>query len=155
MWPRASSRGAASATSISTTCACAATSSRAWVAEACAHYGRDAGRVVALGYSNGANIAVELLFRHGGLAARRRAAAPDAARTGRDEPLSLAGTDVLIAPGDADPYSSPQQIEELAELLAAGGAEVQVVAPAGRPRADAGRPGRARAPGSDRTRSAA
>jgi phospholipase/carboxylesterase len=43
-----------------------------------------------------------------------------------DEPLSLVDTDVLIAAGDADPYSSPQQIEELAELLAAGGAEVQV-----------------------------
>jgi phospholipase/carboxylesterase len=43
-----------------------------------------------------------------------------------DAPLSLSGTDVLIAAGDADPYSSPQQIEELAELLVAGGAEVQV-----------------------------
>ena len=42
------------------------------------------------------------------------------------EPLSLAGTDVLIASGDADPYSAPEQIEELAEVLAAGGAEVQV-----------------------------
>ena len=34
---------------------------------ACAHYERDPGRVIALGYSNGANIAVELLFRHGGV----------------------------------------------------------------------------------------
>jgi phospholipase/carboxylesterase len=96
-----------------------------WVAEACAHYGRDAGRVIALGYSNGANISVELLFRHGGVlraAALLRPMLPYRP----DEPLSLAGTDVLIASGDADPYSSPQQIEELAELLAAGGAEVQV-----------------------------
>jgi phospholipase/carboxylesterase len=97
----------------------------AWVAEACAHYGRDPGRVIALGYSNGANIAVELLFRHGGTlrgAALLRPMLPYRP----DEPLSLAGTPVLIASGDADPYSSPQQIEELAELLAAGGAEVQV-----------------------------
>ena len=97
----------------------------AWVAEACAHYGRDPGRVIALGYSNGANIAVELLFRHGGTlrgAALLRPMLPYRP----DEPLSLAGTEVLIASGDADPYSSPQQIEELAELLAAGGAEVQV-----------------------------
>jgi len=96
-----------------------------WVADACAHYGRDAGRVIALGYSNGANIAVELLFRHGGTlrgAALLRPMLPYRP----DEPLSLVGTDVLIAAGDADPYSSPEQIEELAELLAAGGAEVQV-----------------------------
>jgi phospholipase/carboxylesterase len=96
-----------------------------WVAEACAHYGLDAGRVIALGYSNGANIAVELLFRHGGTlrgAALLRPMLPYRPQ----EPPALTGTDVLIAAGDADPYSSPQQIEELAELLAAGGAEVQV-----------------------------
>jgi phospholipase/carboxylesterase len=96
-----------------------------WVTDACAHYGLDASRVVALGYSNGANIAVELLFRHGGLlrgAALLRPMLPYRPK----EPVSLAGTDVLIAAGDADPYSSPEQIEELAELLAAGGAEVQV-----------------------------
>jgi hypothetical protein len=75
--------------------------------------------------SNGANIAVELHFRHGGTlrgAALLRPMLPYRP----DEPLSLVGTGVLIAAGDADPYSSPQQIEELAELLAAGGAEVQV-----------------------------
>jgi phospholipase/carboxylesterase len=96
-----------------------------WITDACAQYGRDARRVIALGYSNGANIGVELLFRHGGTlraAALLRPMLPY--RPG--EPLSLSGTDVLIAAGDADPYSSPQQIEELAEVLTAGGAEVQV-----------------------------
>jgi predicted esterase len=96
-----------------------------WVADACVRYGRDPGRVIAVGYSNGANIAVELLFRHGGVlrgAALLRPMLPY--RPG--VPLSLAGTDVLIASGDADPYSAPEQIEELAEVLAAGGAEVQV-----------------------------
>jgi phospholipase/carboxylesterase len=97
----------------------------AWVTAACAHYGRDAGRVIALGYSNGANIAVELLFRHGGLlrgAALLRCMLPYRP----EEPLSLEGTDVLIVAGDADSYSSPEQVAELAELLRAGGAEVQV-----------------------------
>jgi phospholipase/carboxylesterase len=97
-----------------------------WIGDACEHYARDAGRVIALGYSNGANIAVELLFRHGGVlrgAALLRAMLPYRP----DEPLSLTGTDVLIAAGDADPYSSPQQVAELAELLTAGGAEVEVV----------------------------
>ena len=96
-----------------------------WLLAACERYGRDPERVIALGYSNGANIAVELLFRHGGVvrgAALLRPMLPYRP----DEPLSLAGSDVLIAAGDADPYSSPEQIEELAELLAAGGAEVQV-----------------------------
>lgn len=96
-----------------------------WIADACARYDRDAGRVIALGYSNGANIAVELLFRHGGVlrgAALLRPMLPYRP----DQPPSLTGTDVLIASGDADPYSSPGQIEELAEVLAAGGAEVQV-----------------------------
>ena len=44
-----------------------------------------------------------------------------------DEPLALSGTDVLIAAGDADPYSPAEQVEELAEVLAAGGAEVELV----------------------------
>ena len=38
-----------------------------WIGDASAHYGRDPARVIALGYSNGANIAVELLFRHPGV----------------------------------------------------------------------------------------
>jgi phospholipase/carboxylesterase len=97
----------------------------AWVTAACEHYGLDAGRVIALGYSNGANIAVELLFRHGSLlrgAALLRCMLPYRP----EEPLSLEATDVLIVAGDADSYSSPEQVAELAELLKAGGAEVQV-----------------------------
>jgi phospholipase/carboxylesterase len=97
-----------------------------WVREACAHYERDPARVIALGYSNGANIAVELLFRHPGLlsgAALLRAMLPYRP----DWPIDLAGTDVLIAAGDSDPYSPPEQVAMLAEVLAAGGAEVELV----------------------------
>jgi phospholipase/carboxylesterase len=97
-----------------------------WVREACAHYARDPAHVIALGYSNGANVAVELLFRHPGLlrgAALLRPMLPY--RPG--EPLALSGTDVLIAAGDSDPYSPPGQVTELAELLAAGGAEVELI----------------------------
>jgi predicted esterase len=98
----------------------------AWVGEASAHYGLDPARVTALGYSNGANIAVELLFRHPGVL--RGAALLRPMLVYRPvEPITLPGTDVLIAAGDSDPYSSPQQVQELAEVLAAGGAEVELV----------------------------
>jgi phospholipase/carboxylesterase len=98
----------------------------AWIGEACAHYGRDASRVSALGYSNGANIAVELLFRHPRVL-RGAALLRPMLIYRPDEPLALTGTDVLIAAGDGDPYSPPEQVTELAELLAAGGAEVELV----------------------------
>jgi phospholipase/carboxylesterase len=97
----------------------------AWVGAACLAYERDPARVIALGYSNGANIAVELLFRHPGVlrgAALLRAMLPYRPQG----PLELSGTDVLIAAGDSDPYSSVEQVVELAELLRAGGAEVEV-----------------------------
>ena len=113
-----------------------------WIGDASAQYGRDPGRVIALGYSNGANIAVELLFRHGGVlrgAALLRPMLPYRP----DAPLSLSGTDVLIASGDAD--------RQLAAAdRGAGGASGRGrrrgagVAPARRPRAHAGRSGRAR-----------
>lgn len=97
-----------------------------WVRDACATYGRDPARVLGVGYSNGANVAVELLFRHPGLL--RGAALLRPMLVYRpDEPLTLAGTDVLIAAGDSDPYSPPAQVIELAEVLAAGGAEVELV----------------------------
>ena len=97
----------------------------AWVGEACLAYERDPARVLALGYSNGANIAVELLFRHPGVlrgAALLRAMLPYRPQG----PLELTGTDVLIAAGDSDPYSPAEQVAELAELLRAGGADVEV-----------------------------
>jgi phospholipase/carboxylesterase len=96
-----------------------------WVGEACLEYERDAARVIALGYSNGANIAVELLFRHPGVlrgAALLRPMLPYRP-TGT---LELTGTDILIATGDADPYSPAAQVTELATLFTAGGAAVQV-----------------------------
>ena len=97
-----------------------------WVREACTHYGRDPAHVIALGYSNGANIAVELLFRHPGVL-RGAALLRPMLIYRPEEPLALSGAAVLILAGDADPYSSPQQVVELAEILAAGGAEVELV----------------------------
>ena len=92
-----------------------------WVGEACEQYGRDPAHVIALGYSNGANIAEELLFRHPGVL--RGAALLRPMLIYRPEaPLALSGTEVLILAGDADPYSPAAQVVELADLLTTGGA---------------------------------
>jgi phospholipase/carboxylesterase len=80
---------------------------------------------VALGFSNGANIAAALLQLHPGAlggAVLLRAmvpltGAPPTART-------LAGMPVLIVSGDADPIMPPGDPEKLAAALAAAGADV-------------------------------
>ncbi|MGH2895134.1 MAG: alpha/beta hydrolase [Solirubrobacteraceae bacterium] len=97
----------------------------AFVSAAARAYGRDADKIAALGFSNGANIAVSLLLRHPsllGAAALLRPMLPY-------EPegsLQLDGTQVLIAAGEGDPYSSSEQTRRLAEVLDAAGAAVSV-----------------------------
>lgn len=94
-----------------------------FVTSAAAEYGRDPARIVAVGLSNGANIAVSLLFRHPGLlrgAVLLRAMLPYEP----DDGLRLPGTDVLVAAGEGDPYSSPGQVQRLGELLSGAGATV-------------------------------
>jgi phospholipase/carboxylesterase len=99
----------------------------AFVAAATAHYDRDPGKVVAIGLSNGANIAASLLLRE------TRPAHPVLRGAGLLRPmlpyepertLQLAGTDVLIEAGESDPHSPAEQVTRLTELLRAGGATV-------------------------------
>jgi predicted esterase len=97
----------------------------AFVTAATAAYELDPQRIVALGLSNGANVAVAVLFRHGGLlrgAALLRAMLPYEP----GELPQLAGTDVLIAAGASDPFSSVEQVERLKQLLVDGGATVEL-----------------------------
>ncbi len=86
-------------------------------------YGLDSRRILALGFSNGANIAVSLLLRWPGLlcgAALLRPVLPF-----EPDPIpALAGTDVLITSGAEDPYSSQAQVEQLVSTLNAAGARV-------------------------------
>ncbi len=94
-----------------------------FVADAAVAYGRDPDRIVAIGLSNGANIAASLLLRR-----------PDTLRAaGLLRPMlpyepeqipQLTGTDVLIEAGERDPYSPSEQVTRLTEILRAGGAEV-------------------------------
>ena len=93
-----------------------------FVAEARQAYGVAA--PVALGYSNGANIAAALMLLHPDVligAILLRAMAPLA-----DPPKpDLSGIPVLILSGSNDPIVPPASAERLAEALAAAGARVE------------------------------
>ena len=86
-------------------------------------YGLDPGKLIALGLSNGANIAASLLFRHPGLlnaAALLRPMLPYEPDAG----LDLSGTGVLIAAGGRDHYVPSSESVSLSKTLEASGAEV-------------------------------
>lgn len=102
-----------------------------FVEAAAAHYGFDPGRVVALGYSNGANIAGSvLLLRPGSLAGAAllrpmspfgpgempEGAAPD-----------LTGKRVLVSAGERDPLIPAPSTARLVEQLQSAGAEVEAL----------------------------
>jgi phospholipase/carboxylesterase len=93
-----------------------------FIAEARHAYGVAA--PVALGYSNGANIAAALMLLHPDVltgAILLRAMAPPA-----DPPKpDLSGVPVLILSGSNDPIVPPASAERLAEALAAAGARVE------------------------------
>jgi predicted esterase len=88
-----------------------------------ARYGFDATRVVAVGFSNGANIAASLLLLTPGVlsgAILFRAMVPIVP----DSLPSLRGTRVLMSNGRADPLIPAAQAEVLADLLRRCGADV-------------------------------
>lgn len=78
---------------------------------------------IAVGFSNGANIAAALLLLHPGSLSAAMLFRPMVPLV--PEPLpALDDTRVLIAAGRADPIVSPAQSEALANLLEKAGAEV-------------------------------
>jgi len=102
-----------------------------FVGEAARTYALDAGRIVAVGYSNGANIAAALLLLRPGVlagAALLRAMVPFEPERRPD----LTGTSVLLSSGAQDPLVPAANRERLATLLADAGASVDVhLEPAG------------------------
>lgn len=109
----------------------------AFVDAAARAYGFDRARVVALGFSNGANVAASLLLRQPGAlagAALLRAMVPFEPET-RPTPRVLppgAAPVVTVAAGRLDPLVPPAQPERLAALLRAAGCDAQVAwVPAG------------------------
>jgi predicted esterase len=94
-----------------------------FITASASEYGFDPGRVFAVGFSNGANIAASLLLLHPDLLAGAvllRAMAPFEPEMSPD----LSGTPVYLAAGRSDQMVPPESTERLAELLKAAGAEV-------------------------------
>ena len=95
----------------------------AFVTEAADTYGFDAGRVVAAGYSNGANIAHATLLLHPGTFAAAALFHPQIVV--RPDPLpDLGGTPIFIGAGERDPIVSRHDVEALIDTLTRSGARV-------------------------------
>lgn len=94
-----------------------------FVAAAAQHYRFDAGKVIAVGYSNGANIAASLLLLRPAVlrgAVLLRAMTPLLPETLPD----LSGAAVFLASGRHDPLVAPENVEALAAMLRKAGAAV-------------------------------
>jgi len=89
------------------------------------HYGFSTRQLVGVGYSNGANIAASLILLHPHhltAAVLFRAQVPFAP----DIVRNFSGLSVLIAGGMSDPIVPRDQTEQLAALVASGGADVSL-----------------------------
>jgi predicted esterase len=96
---------------------------------AAARYGIDRARVVAVGFSNGANIAGSLLLRRPGALAGAlllRAMVPFEPEAPIVVPAGAARPIVTVAAGTMDPLVPRPQVERLGELLRDAGADVTV-----------------------------
>jgi predicted esterase len=94
-----------------------------FISAATTAYDLDPGSVLALGYSNGANIAVSLLLRHPEAlsgAVLLRATLPYTS----DAPPRLDGKPVLVLGGERDPFVPRESYDRLVATLTAGGADV-------------------------------
>lgn len=91
--------------------------------EAAEKYEFNRNNITAVGYSNGANIAASLMFHHKDALQTAILHHPMVPRRGIDLP-NLEGKRAFIAAGTNDPICSPQESEELNEILANAGADV-------------------------------
>ena len=96
-----------------------------FVENAAEEYGFDKEKLVAVGYSNGANIAASLILLHPGLlraAVLFRSMVPLEPEVTPD----LSGMPVFMAAGTRDPLIPPDNTEKLANMLREAGAEVDL-----------------------------
>ncbi len=94
-----------------------------FVTESATRYGFDPTRVVAVGFSNGANIAAALMLLRPEILAGAVLLRPMVPFVPERLP-SLAGRRALVAAGKSDPIVPATQSEALAELLRKAGADV-------------------------------
>ncbi|MBO2945671.1 alpha/beta hydrolase [Paenibacillus sp. F411] len=97
----------------------------AFLDAAAEQYGFQRSKVVAAGYSNGANIAASLMFHYGDALAGAMLHHPMVPRRGIALP-DLSGVPVFIAAGKRDPLCTPEESEELQGLLSGAGADVHL-----------------------------
>jgi phospholipase/carboxylesterase len=93
--------------------------------EASEKYGFDRDNIIAIGYSNGANIAASLLFHYQNALKGAILHHPMVPRKGIDLP-DLTGKSVFIAAGTNDPICSPLESSELQALLEKANANVEL-----------------------------
>ncbi|RLL41282.1 alpha/beta hydrolase [Oceanobacillus piezotolerans] len=93
--------------------------------EAAEKYEFDRSNIIAIGYSNGANIAASLLFHYKDALKGAILHHPMVPRRGIDLP-DLSGKKVFIAAGTNDPICPAEESEELNTLLENAGAEVEL-----------------------------
>jgi predicted esterase/catechol 2,3-dioxygenase-like lactoylglutathione lyase family enzyme len=89
------------------------------------NYGLDPQGMVAVGFSNGANIAASMLLRRPGVLRGAVLLSPMVPFEPESLP-KIAGTSVFIGAGKSDPMVKAGEVERLAELLRATGADVAV-----------------------------
>lgn len=94
--------------------------------EAAEEHGFDRSNIVAVGYSNGANIAASLLFHYEGTLKGASLHHPMVPRRGIELP-NMSGVPVFIAAGKNDPICPAAESEELEQALAAAGAKTSVL----------------------------
>ncbi|QIZ11086.1 alpha/beta hydrolase [Priestia megaterium] len=93
--------------------------------EASQKYEFDRNNIIAIGYSNGANIAASLLFHYQNALKGAILHHPMVPRKGIDLP-DLSGKSVFIAAGTNDPICSPLESAELQSLLEHANAKVEL-----------------------------
>ena len=93
--------------------------------EAAEKYGFDRDNIIAIGYSNGANIAASLLFHYQNALKGAILHHPMVPRKGIDLP-DLSGKSVFIAAGTNDSICSPMESAELQSLLEKANANVEL-----------------------------
>ena len=96
-----------------------------FIEAAAATYGLERDGIVAVGFSNGANIAGSLLLRRPGILRGAVLLSPMVPFEPDSSP-SLEGTSVFLGAGRNDPIASPAHVERLAAILREAGADVTV-----------------------------